>query len=68
MINIEGSNKLHDIYRLLWLLCTYAIFTALGYLLCYYYYVGAAIQSIVDRPINCISTISLPIDQPKTWI
>ena len=66
MINIEGSNKPHDIYRLLWLLCTYAIFVALGYLVSYYYYVSTAIQSIIDRPINCISTISLPIEQPKT--
>ena len=66
MINIEGSNKLHDVYRLVWLLCTYLLFATLGYLVSYYYHVSTTIQSIIDRPVNCISTISLPIEQPKT--
>jgi len=66
MINIEGNNKLHDIYRLLWLLCTYLVFAVLGFLASYYYHVSTAIQNIIDRPVNCVSTVLLPVEQPKT--
>lgn len=72
MINIEGSNKLHDIYRLLWLLCTYLVFATLGYLFCYYTYEQKPVSCNCSNNVTC-SLDSLPpviikCDQPKTWV
>ena len=62
------ENVIDDIFRFIRWIIPLAISFALGYLFCYYYHVSTTIQSIIDRPINCISTISLPIEQPRTWI
>jgi hypothetical protein len=72
MINIEGNNKLHDIYRLLWYIIPLVATFALGYLFANYSYEQEPISCDCKYNVTC-SLDSLPpviikCDQPKTWV
>lgn len=71
MINIEWTNKLHDLYRLLWFLAPIVWAFAMGYLLCYYLNEQKPISCNCNHNVTC-SLDSLPpviikCNQPKTW-
>lgn len=68
MIIVDRKNTLWDISRLLWTISTYLVFLILGFLVSYYYHVSTTIQSIIDRPITCVSTVSLPVELPQCWV
>jgi len=72
MINIEGNNKLHDIYRLLWYIIPLVVAFALGYLFANYSYEQKPVSCDCKYNVTC-SLDSLPpvIIQwcsPKTWV
>jgi len=60
MINIEGKNKIHDLYRLSRLLATYLVFFILGFLLCYYYN--------EEKPISCSCNYTVTCDSPDVEV
>lgn len=71
MINIEGSNKLHDIYRLLWYIIPLVATFALGYLFANYSYEQKPVSCDCKYNVTC-SLDSLPpviikCDSPKSW-